>query len=104
MSETSELISAAREEFLVKNGNKEKENAEFPQADLLKWKDMPRHLQFNQYIFEGYRPLTNVKGCIHSLFYFHNETINILTHGEYFFFYVKIYENNYFKHFKISKC
>lgn len=50
-------------------------------ADLLKWKDMPKHLQFNRYIVEGYRPLTDVKGCLHSLFYFHNETINIITHG-----------------------
>lgn len=52
-----------------------------PAADLLKWKDMPRHLQFNRYIVEGYRPLTDAKGCVHSLFYFHNETVNILTHG-----------------------
>lgn len=50
-------------------------------AELLKWKDMPKHLQFNRYIVEGYRPLTDVKGCLHSLFYFHNETINIITHG-----------------------
>jgi hypothetical protein len=31
----------------------------------------------------GYRPLQNVKGCLNSLFYMHNETINILTHGNY---------------------
>lgn len=32
--------------------------------------------------FAGYRPLQTIKGCINSLFYLHNETINILTHGE----------------------
>lgn len=50
--------------------------------DLLHWKDMPRHLQFNPYIFTGYRPLLSIWGCIHSLFYIHNETINIITHGK----------------------
>ncbi|GLG96864.1 Adiponectin receptor protein [Gryllus bimaculatus] len=42
---------------------------------------MPPHLQFNPYIFTGYRPLLTFWGCINSLFYLHNETINILTHG-----------------------
>lgn len=51
-------------------------------TDLLHWKDMPRHLQFNPYIFTGYRPLLSIWGCIHSLSYIHNETINIITHGK----------------------
>lgn len=51
------------------------------EADLLHWKDMPKHLQFNPYIFTGYRPMLSVWGCLNSLFYLHNETINILTHG-----------------------
>lgn len=51
-------------------------------SDLLHWRDMPRHLQFNPYIFTGYRPLLSIWGCIHSLFYIHNETINIITHGK----------------------
>ncbi|CAO1421552.1 unnamed protein product [Diamesa hyperborea] len=42
---------------------------------------MPNHLQFNPYVHTGYRPLQTFKGCINSLFYMHNETINILTHG-----------------------
>ncbi|KAK9688039.1 hemolysin-III related [Popillia japonica] len=50
-------------------------------ADLLHWKDMPKHLQFNPYIFTGYRPMLSVWGCLNSLFYLHNETINILTHA-----------------------
>lgn len=48
---------------------------------LLHWRDMPPHLQFNPYVLTGYRPLQSLAGCIASLFYFHNETINILTHG-----------------------
>uniref|UniRef100_A0A8D8DSN6 Progestin and adipoQ receptor family member 4 n=2 Tax=Culex pipiens TaxID=7175 RepID=A0A8D8DSN6_CULPI len=52
-----------------------------PPDDLLQWKDMPQHLQFNPYVLTGYRPLQGVKGCLSSLFYVHNETINILTHG-----------------------
>lgn len=51
-------------------------------SDLLQWKDMPQHLQFNPYVLTGYRPLQTIRGCINSLFYMHNETINILTHGE----------------------
>ncbi|XP_064120384.1 progestin and adipoQ receptor family member 4-like isoform X1 [Macrobrachium nipponense] len=48
---------------------------------LLNRKDIPKHLQFNPYIETGYRPLLSMWGCIMSLFYFHNETINIITHG-----------------------
>jgi hypothetical protein len=50
---------------------------------LLHFRDMPPHLQFNPYIFTGYRPLLTFWGSINSLFYLHNETINILTHGKY---------------------
>lgn len=49
---------------------------------LLQWKDMPKYLQFNPYVLNGYRPLQNFKGCLSSLFYWHNETVNILTHGK----------------------
>lgn len=49
---------------------------------LKDWKEMPRYLQFNPYVLTGYRPLQNVSECFASLFYFHNETFNILTHGE----------------------
>ncbi|XP_065156777.1 progestin and adipoQ receptor family member 4 isoform X2 [Atheta coriaria] len=48
---------------------------------LQHWRDMPKHLQFNPYIHTGYRPLLTFWGCINSLFYLHNETINILTHA-----------------------
>uniref|UniRef100_A0A1Y1LL88 Uncharacterized protein n=1 Tax=Photinus pyralis TaxID=7054 RepID=A0A1Y1LL88_PHOPY len=39
-----------KEHFLVAEKNE----------DLLQWKDMPKHLQFNPYIFTGYRPLLSV--------------------------------------------
>lgn len=51
-------------------------------VELLHWRDMPKHLQFNPYVLTGYRPLQDWCGCVRSLFYFHNETINILTHGK----------------------
>uniref|UniRef100_A0A336M8N6 CSON011273 protein n=1 Tax=Culicoides sonorensis TaxID=179676 RepID=A0A336M8N6_CULSO len=52
-----------------------------PGVDLKDWHEMPRHLQFNPYVLKGYRPLQDVRGCLNSLFYMHNETVNILTHG-----------------------
>nr|CAH7742379.1 unnamed protein product [Callosobruchus chinensis] len=48
---------------------------------LLQWKDMPKHLQFNPYILTGYRPLSDAWGCVNSITYLHNETINIVSHG-----------------------
>jgi hypothetical protein len=59
----------------------EKESPE-KRKNLLHFRDMPPHLQFNPYIFTGYRPLLTFWGSINSLFYLHNETINILTHGK----------------------
>lgn len=64
------------------NETSDSNNFKFKGKDLLHWRDMPRHLQFNPYIFTGYRPLLSIRGCIHSLFYIHNETINIITHGK----------------------
>lgn len=49
---------------------------------LLGWQDMPSHLQFNPYIHTGYRPVLSLWGSVRSLFYLHNETINIITHGQ----------------------
>ncbi|XP_043260974.1 progestin and adipoQ receptor family member 4 [Colletes gigas] len=48
---------------------------------LRRWSDMPQHLQFNPHIRTGYRPLMTVRQCLGSLFYIHNETVNIMTHG-----------------------
>ncbi|MEQ5162539.1 hypothetical protein ABN196_18035, partial [Proteus terrae] len=62
------------------------------EEDLLQWKDMPKYLQFNPYVLTGYRPLTTFKGCCFSLFYWHNETVNIFTHGKFLnIFYFKYY-------------
>ncbi|XP_067618804.1 uncharacterized protein [Eurosta solidaginis] len=54
-----------------------------PTVQLQQWQDMPKYLQFNPYVLKGYRPLTTFKGCLLSLFQWHNETINILTHDSY---------------------
>ena len=52
---------------------------------LLKIHQIPSHLRFNKYVLTHYRPTTNFMGCLKSLFYVHNETVNILTHGKYLF-------------------
>lgn len=50
---------------------------------LVKFDDVPPYLQFNQYVLNGYRPPNmTASQCVASLTYFHNETINIMTHGE----------------------
>ena len=48
---------------------------------LRKWHEMPQHLQFNKYVLDHYRPILDFKGTLLSLFYLHNETVNIFTHG-----------------------
>lgn len=53
-------------------------------ARLKRIDDMPPYLQFNPYIHTGYREMLNTKDSVFSLFYFHNETVNILTHGKNF--------------------
>ncbi|CAH0723883.1 unnamed protein product, partial [Brenthis ino] len=82
----AELNEGVREESEggeFKNGGGSKvSRAEVSEGvELLHWRDMPQHLQFNPYVLTGYRPLQSWGGCVRSLFYFHNETINILTHG-----------------------
>ncbi|XP_062859948.1 progestin and adipoQ receptor family member 4 [Trichomycterus rosablanca] len=48
---------------------------------LLDFKSSPSHLQFNRYVLSGYRPVSTFTGCLRSLFYLHNESGNIYTHG-----------------------
>ncbi|XP_039285477.1 progestin and adipoQ receptor family member 4-like [Nilaparvata lugens] len=48
---------------------------------LLHWHQVPSHLQFNPYILTGYRPQLSPWGSLRSLFYLHNETVNVITHG-----------------------
>lgn len=49
---------------------------------LRRIEDMPAYLQFNPYIITGYRDMLSTKDSVGSLLYFHNETVNILTHGK----------------------
>lgn len=77
------LKESGESEKLSKSTDELKKSAdERKVVELLHWRDMPQHLQFNPYVLTGYRPLQSWIGCLKSLFYFHNETINILTHGE----------------------
>ena len=48
---------------------------------LLGIAEVPLHLRFNKYVWSHYRPPLDIMGCIASLTYWHNETINILTHA-----------------------
>lgn len=69
-----------------KNNNDEKELFK-KQCDCHKpkglhhFKCVPQHLQFNKYVLEGYRMNLSTWECIKSLFYWHNETFNIYSHG-----------------------
>ncbi|KAK6626818.1 hypothetical protein RUM44_009295 [Polyplax serrata] len=49
-------------------------------SQLLEIQDVPKYLQFNPYIQKGYRRMLSTKASVKSLFYFHNETINVLSH------------------------
>lgn len=84
MIENNDLVIGPDDKtnHLEVDGNKNDEFQKSTNVDLLRWKDMPKHLQFNPYVHTGYRPLTNVRGCLNSLFYYHNETVNIITHGK----------------------
>ena len=43
---------------------------------------LPDHLRFNQYIHTGYRADLTPWECLKSLFYLHNESFNIYSHGK----------------------
>ncbi|XP_028406100.1 progestin and adipoQ receptor family member 4-like [Dendronephthya gigantea] len=42
---------------------------------------LPDHLRFNQYVHTGYRVDLSTWGCLKSLFYLHNESFNVYSHG-----------------------
>lgn len=44
--------------------------------------DVPEHLRFNKFILNGYRSTLNFKESLLSLFYIHNESTNIYSHGK----------------------
>ena len=45
---------------------------------------MPEHLQLNKYIHTGYRVDLSTWECLKSLFYLHNESFNVYSHGMYY--------------------
>ncbi|KAJ5759046.1 hemolysin-III channel protein Izh2 [Penicillium odoratum] len=51
------------------------------QQQLLSYNDIPAWYSDNPYILTGYRPISNsTQSCLSSLFYLHNESVNIYTH------------------------
>ena len=58
---------------------------------LLTFHQIPTHLRFNRFVLSHYRAPANWKGCLKSLCYIHNETINILTHGKRSTFHINIH-------------
>lgn len=67
---------------------------------LLQFSDLPHWLQDNHYILAHYRPVSNsYLGSIFSLFYLHNESVNIYTHllGSFIFAFVGLaFQHSYF--------
>ncbi|KAJ5671549.1 hemolysin-III channel protein Izh2 [Penicillium longicatenatum] len=52
-----------------------------PAQRLLSYNDVPEWYSDNPYILTGYRPISNsTQTCLSSLFYLHNESINIYSH------------------------
>ncbi|KAJ5547620.1 hypothetical protein N7513_004854 [Penicillium frequentans] len=52
-----------------------------PAQRLLSYNDVPEWYSDNPYILTGYRPISNSsQTCLSSLFYLHNESINIYSH------------------------
>lgn len=49
--------------------------------DILPWENLPKWMQSDPYIRRGYRRQYNsFSACLQSLFYLHNETVNIWSH------------------------
>jgi len=48
--------------------------------ELVKYEDLPAYLQGNEFVRLGYRANFSWSLCVRSLFYFHNESLNIWTH------------------------
>ncbi|KAL1925439.1 uncharacterized protein VTP21DRAFT_322 [Calcarisporiella thermophila] len=55
---------------------------------LLKFEELPREWQENQYVRRGYRHFSTMRECFQSIFMVHNETCNIWTHLLGFFFFL----------------
>ena len=59
------------------------ENKASTGKQLHKLEEVPEYLRFNPFVKDGYRRQMNVKECCQSLLFFHNETVNIYTHGKF---------------------
>ena len=44
---------------------------------------VPEHLRFNKFVRTGYRVDLGTWDCLKSLFYLHNESFNVYSHGRY---------------------
>ncbi|KAI9252964.1 pPR-type GPCR protein [Phascolomyces articulosus] len=61
----------------------------YQKSKTVSWPDLPPWLQDNIFITSGYRlPTGSYKKCIQSLFYLHNESVNIWSHLLGFFFFL----------------
>lgn len=49
---------------------------------LKEFHEIPKHLQNNIYVRRFYRPQTDWLESVFSLAYLHNETVNVISHGE----------------------
>ncbi|XP_011403436.1 PREDICTED: progestin and adipoQ receptor family member 4-like [Amphimedon queenslandica] len=70
-------------------------------SQLVKFKALPTHLQFNPYITSGYRRPLGTRDCMKSVCYTHNESLNIYSHAFFVIFfllsfiqYVRVWQYN----------
>ena len=59
----------------------EKKKLQIPQ--LFRLQSCPPWLQFNKFVLDGYRLHLTTRQCLESLFYIHNESFNIYSHGKF---------------------
>lgn len=74
--------SSQKQDLQDQGQNQRQHGKDAAKLNLLTYHDVPQHLRFNPYIVTGYRPMSDFWGSVRSLFYLHNETVNIVTHGE----------------------
>ena len=81
-SASSENGQASTTSYMDSDSNSSDDNSKQQNCcKLLEIHQIPTHLRFNKYVLTHYRPAMDFAGCLKSLFYLHNETVNILTHG-----------------------
>lgn len=81
ITESTQILSSFKD-YQVFNTEAVQEDKLFHNIYTVPASKMPSWYVDNEYIFKGYRRITNsYAGCGLSLFYIHNETGNIYTHG-----------------------